>query len=156
MSIKNLFGTFRTLELLLFLPDDQFVSSSEIRKKFLEIKSGTLNAKLRKLKEEGLVEVLVKERLERAGDDKKEYKVSEDGKWIREELVLVGVQVLGSRIQEIVESKTASEVKGEKRGNQEIFNDFLMEFSEECAGMVEGDVLEEQHSLLKRMLDSYF
>ena len=154
-GVMTKLGTFEIVKLLLFLPEDHFITSSEIRRYFSEIKPGTLNAKLRKLKKEGLIEVRLKEKLERAGDDRQEYKLTKSGIENREGLVVKGLDVLGSKIREIVESKTAIDIKHNGENVQEVIQEFLMDFAEECAGMVKEDILKEQQELLKRMLKSY-
>ncbi len=157
MSIMTKFGIFEILKLFLFLSVDRFITSSEIRGHFSEIKSGTLNAKLRKLKKEGLIEVRLKEKLERAGDDRQEYKLTKSGVGKREELVTVGLRVLKNRIQKIVDSERTSDVgRPNKVAKNEMFRDFLMEFAEECTDIVEGEILKEQQEILVKLLNSYF
>ena len=86
MSKKVLFATLQTIELLLFLSPERFITSSKIRERFPEIPSATLDAKLRKLKKQGFVKVLEKER-KIAGDDRLEYKLSIEGEKVRKELM---------------------------------------------------------------------
>jgi len=155
MSTAYIAGILNGLKLLLFLPVDHFITSSEIRRYFSEIKPGTLNAKLRKLKKEGLIEVRLKEKLERAGDDRQEYKLTKSGLANREELVAVGLRVLESRIKKISEIKDSSELNRKEKNVQEIIEEFLMDFAEECAGMVKDNILKDQQEILKRMLKSY-
>ena len=52
MSVKNLFGTLNTFELLLFFNSTQYFIS-----KFNEMKPGALNAKLRKLYKENVIDM---------------------------------------------------------------------------------------------------
>ena len=156
MSIVNISGIFNTMKLLLFLPVDHFITSSRIRRHFSEIKVGTLNAKLRELKKKQLVEVRVKERLERAGDDKQEYKLTKAGVGKREELVSMGLRVFKDRIREILDSEASSERKHAEDGRQGVIDDFLVEFGYECSDIVKDGVLKELQIILRRMLHSYF
>ena len=55
MSVKNLFGILNTFELLLFFNSTQYITSSDLRSKFNEMKPGTLNAKLRKLFKDNII-----------------------------------------------------------------------------------------------------
>ena len=156
MNLDTLFGDSNTLELLLFLPEDQYIPSSKIRRKFFRVKPGTLYARLRKLKKEEFIDVHVKENLERAGDDKHEYKLTEKGIKKREELVGIILRLLGSRIHKEKDIDTAFHKKSEEQDKRQVFNDFLMEFTEECAGIVAKDTLEELQKILDAMLKSYF
>ncbi len=101
--------------------------------------------------------VQLKEKLDRAGDDRQEYRLTKNGVEKREELVAVGLGVLKSRIQKIVEEERISDVgRSNEVGKKEIFRDFLMEFAEECTDMVEGEILKEQQEILAKLLNSYF
>lgn len=157
MSTAYITGILNGLKLLLFLPVDHFITSSEIRSHFSEINPGTMNAKLRKLKKEGLVEVQLKEKLDRAGDDRQEYRLTKNGVEKREELVAMALLVLESRVQKIVESKVESEMGRPKEVNKhDLFRDFLIEFAEESVDIVEGEVLKEQQEILANLLNSYY
>ncbi len=156
MSIANIYGIFNTMKLLLFLPIDHFITSSRIRGHFSEIKPGTLNAKLRELKKKGLIEVRLKKHLERAGDDRQEYRLTKEGVRKREELVGMGLRVLKERIQKIVEDQTVSDMEQTDDSRNGGLKELLVEFGYECAELVKDDVLKELQVILKRMLTSYF
>ncbi len=156
MSIANIFGIFNTMKLLLFLSVDHFITSSRIRSHFSEIKVGTLNAKLRELKKKQLVEIQVKEHLERAGDDRQEYRLTKEGVRKREELVNMGLRILKDNILEISEEKTTSKREHTEDNRLGVIDDFLVEFGYECVEIIKDNVLKELQVILKRMLISYF
>lgn len=95
MSKKILFGTLDTIELLLFLSSfgNSFVTSSKIREKFPKIARNTLNLKLNKLAEQKLIERLEKVR-KVAGADRMEYKLTQTGREMTDELVKILKQIL--------------------------------------------------------------
>jgi len=157
MSTAYIVGILNGLKLLLFLPVDHFITSSEIRSHFPEIHPTTMNAKLRKLKKDGLIEVQFKEKLDRAGDDRQEYRLTKNGVEKREELVAIALLVLENRVKKIVESKVESEMgRPNEVDKNDLFRDFLMEFAEKSVDMVEGEVLKEQQEILAKLLNSYF
>ncbi|MFW9971993.1 MAG: hypothetical protein ACFFDF_17520 [Candidatus Odinarchaeota archaeon] len=104
MSKNYISGIFDTFALLKFLPSNKFLSSGELRKKFADIKSGTLNAKLRKLHRDGLIDFREKV-LERAGDDKREYKLNTNGIKARNDLVSKIIHILEPEINTLINQK---------------------------------------------------
>ena len=108
------------------------------------------------MKKKGLIEVRLKEHLERAGDDRQEYRLTKGGVRKREELVGMGLRVLNEKIQKIVEDQTVSDMEQTDDSRNGEPEEFLVEFGYECAEIVKDDVLKELQVILKRMLTSYF
>ncbi len=152
MSRKVLFGALDTLEILLFLSSKKYISSGIIRKKFHLIKPGTIYQKLKKLMAQGFI-VNKSKKMTRAGDDRMEYKLTEEGKKLKNSLVNRGLVVLKEAINSIIVHKTsfAEEIPVEDKNEQ--IEEFLIEFSEESTEMVDNETLKEQQKILERLLN---
>ena len=97
-----------TLEIFLFISDSQFITSGDIRRKFEKIKVGTVDAKLRKLHQESLIEIKHQE-IVRAGDDRYGYKLTKHGVVVRKELLQKTMRILDPEIRKIITLKTTRE-----------------------------------------------
>ena len=154
MSVKIIQGSLDTLELLLFLSDDQFITSGDIRRKFETIKSGTVDAKLRKLRNEGIIEITHQEII-RAGDDRYGYKLTKHGVGVREELLQKTMRMLHPEIRKIITQKTKVETNNKTQDKKELIDEFLQEFTVDCKTLVSNELLSEIQGILKSMLNSY-
>ncbi|KKN43223.1 hypothetical protein LCGC14_0705360 [marine sediment metagenome] len=152
MSKKVLFGALDTLEILLFLSSKKYRSSGVIRKKFQVIKPGTIYQKLKKLMAQGFV-VKKSKKMERAGDDQMEYKLTEEGKKLKNSLVNRGLVVLKEAINSMMKNNSVDTKKPFMEDKNEQIEEFLIEFSEDSAEMVDSGTLKEQQEILKRLLD---
>jgi DNA-binding PadR family transcriptional regulator len=152
MSVKILQGSLNTLELLLFLSDDQFITSGDIRRNFETIKAGTVDAKLRKLRDEGLIEINHQEIL-RAGDDRYAYKLTKKGSITRNDLLQKTMRILHPEISKIINQKT--KVESKEQDKNDLVKEFLEEFTMECTKFVPPEALGELQGIIKSMLNSY-
>ncbi|HDZ18482.1 hypothetical protein LCGC14_0748260 [marine sediment metagenome] len=152
MSKKVLFGALDTLEILLFLSSKKYISSGVIRKKFHMIKPGTIYQKLKKLMAQGFI-VKKSKKMDRAGDDQMEYKLTEGGKKLKHSLVNRGLLVLKEAINSMMKYKSAVTKKPLMEDKTEQIEEFLIEFSEESAEMVDNETLKEQQKILERLLN---
>lgn len=149
MSKKVLFGSLDTLAILLFLSPKKYITSGIIRRQFSSIEPGTIYKKLKKLEQQGIVEKKTKKG-DYAGDDRTEFKLTEDGAKMRIKLVERGLEVLYDVINKIVKQKTAEEPFIEDKEEQ--IENFLLEFSRECLSLVDKETLKEQQQVLKKLL----
>ena len=156
MSVKNLFGSLETIALLLYLSPNNFIESSQIRDQFNHILEGTLNAKLRKLEQQGMVKIQKKKQLKRAGDDKNRYRLTSMGKKVREELTSRNIDVLQNNIEQIVKQNKIKTEKTFKNKNKEQSKNLLTKFSKECSTLVGAELLQEQIKILEKLLKSHF
>ncbi len=149
MSKKILYGTLDTINLLIFLSSfgEKYTTSSKLREKFPDIKRHTLDMKLKKLKEQKLVEWLIK-KPQIAGADKREYRLTKEGVKVCNDLIELNFKILEPVINKMVQSDLKS-----SKLNEEIINNILMEFSEESTDMVTKEILEEQVKLLRKSLE---
>lgn len=154
MSKKILFGTLDTIELLIFLNSfgEKYTTSSKLREKFPDIKRHTLDMKLKKLKEQMLVEWLVK-KPKTAGADKREYRLTKEGMKVCKDLIELNLKILEPVIHKMAQSGIKSREKPTITLNQDIIKNILMEFSEESTDLVAKDVLKEQVKLLRKSLE---
>ncbi|KKM64413.1 hypothetical protein LCGC14_1501610 [marine sediment metagenome] len=152
MSKKVLFGVLDTLEILLFLSSKKYISSGAIRKKFHLIKPGTIYQKLKKLIAQGFI-VKKSKKMIRAGDETMEYKLTEEGIRLRGSLVNRGLTVLQEVINSMMKNNSAVIQKPLMEDKNEQIEEFLIEFSEECAEMVDNETLKELQKTLERLLN---
>ena len=149
MSERLLFGSFDTLEILLFLSPKKFISSGIIRKNFKVISPGTIRQKLYSLIQQGFVEKKTKKG-DRAGDDRTEFKLTVLGDKLRLKLLERGIEVLYDVLDQIVKRTTSKEFLMENK--EEKVKAFLTEFSKESQRVVGQQTLKEQLGLLERLL----
>lgn len=154
MSKKILFGSLDTIALLLSLSSEKFISSGIIHNKFHTVDSGTIYQKLKKLIEQGFIEEKTK-KMARAGDDQMEYRLTDEGLKFRNMPVNRGLVVLNNAINTIVKQKTNIIEKTLVEDKEEKVKDFLMEFSEDCAEMVNRETLIEQQKILEKLLRKF-
>ncbi len=154
MSKKVLFGAFDTLEMMLLLSPKKLVSSGIIRKKFHMIQPGTIYKKLEKLIEQGFIEKKAI-KVTRAGDDQMEYKLTDEGLMFRSGLVNRGLVVLQEAINSMKQLKDTATQKLAMGDENEKITELIMEFSEECSGMVDNQTLQEQQRILQRLLQKF-
>ena len=152
MSKKVLFGVLDTLEILLFLSSKKYISSGAIRKKFHLIKPGTIYQKLKKLIAQGFI-VKKSKKMIRAGDETMEYKLTEEGIRFRSSLVNRGLVVLQEAINSMIKDNFVVTKKHLMEDKNEQIEAFLIEFSEECAEVVDNETLNEQQKILQRLLN---
>lgn len=126
MSVKILQGSLDTLEILLFISDSQFITSGDIRRKFEKIKAGTMDDKLRKLHNEGVIEIK-QQKIVRAGDDRYGYKLTKYGVVVRKELLQKTMRILDPEIRKTITLKTTSEHESKNQDKKELINEFLHE-----------------------------
>jgi DNA-binding PadR family transcriptional regulator len=154
MSEKILLGSLDTLALLLFLNSKMYISSGDIRKQFHEIEPGTIYQKIRKLSDQGFIEKRTL-KMERAGDDQVEYKLTEKGAEFRNKLVNRGLTVLKGVIDSMVKKQFDDTEKPFIEDKKEQIKNFLMEFWGECTELVDKETLGEQQKVLGRLLKKY-
>jgi len=154
MSKKILFGTLDTIELLIFLSSfgEKYTTSSKLREKFPDIKRHTLDMKLKKLKEQKLVEWLVK-KAKTAGADKREYRLTKEGIKVCKDLIELNFKILEPILNKMVQSTIKNKEKSTINIKEDTINNILMEFSEETAEIVSKDVLEGQLKVLRKSLE---
>lgn len=150
MSKKVLFGSLDTLAILLFLSPKKYITSGIIRKQFNTIEPGTIYKKLKKLGQQGIIEKKTKKG-NFAGDDRTEFKLTEDGAKMRVKLVERGLEVMYDVVNKLVKQKTTRESPVEDKKEQ--IKNFLMKFAGECIGMVDNEILKEQQEILKNLLN---
>lgn len=154
MSVKIIQGSLASLELLVFLSDTQFITSGDIRRRFGKIKVGTLDAKLRKLRNESIIEINHQEII-RAGDDRYGYKLTKKGIITRNDLLRKIMQILTPEIKKMITQKTKGETKDKTQDKKELIDEFLQEFTVDCKNLVSNEILSDLQGILKNMLHSY-
>ena len=155
MSKETLFGLLDTIELLLFLSPDNYITSSTFRERFSHTLSGTIYNRLIILRNQGFVEVLKKKPI-RAGDDTNEYRLTAEGVKFRNELIARSMKVLKREIEKVVKKKVTALEQPIIEDKEEQIKNFLLEISGECEGMINDETLMELQKLLKRLLSKMF
>jgi len=77
MKLNTIKGAIENIAIMKFLKSENFITSSKIREAFPDIKSGTLEQRLRDLANQKLL--IKREREYGLAEDKIEYKLSERG-----------------------------------------------------------------------------
>lgn len=85
MSIPRIFNSLRIIALFQFLSTDKFITSSKIRELFPKTYEKTLYQRLGAFHSSGLIEKLEKKG-DRAGEDRREYKLTPEGNKIKKKL----------------------------------------------------------------------
>jgi len=88
----------------------------------------------------------------RAGDDQMEYKLTDKGLAFRRGLVNRGLVVLKEVIESMKQQNDTTTQKFIMGDENEKITELIMEFSEECSGMVDNQTLQEQQRTLQRLL----
>ena len=155
MSITVLKGSLETIELLIFLRHDNYITSRKIREKFKNTSSGTLYMRLKKLIYQGLLLKLTKKG-DFAGDDRTEYKLSEKGLIVRKDLIDYNITILNPIINLLIKEKTLGMENTEVEDKNEKVQDFLIEFSEEISEMVDNTSIVNLQKIIEKLLKKYF
>ena len=77
-----------------------------------------------------------------------------EGKRLRDKLIQYNIEVLAPEIEKILKQKIRKIEKPLIQDKEEKITDFIMEFSEECKGMVNNETLKEQQEALKKLMNN--
>ncbi len=155
MSKKRLFGSLATIELLFYLSSENFITSGIIRTQFNTVPYQTIYKRLTTLKNQGYVEEMEKSG-DYAGDDRREYKVTESGLQFREEITENMVKLLQPAIDKMIQQKTKDLQTPILEDKEEQIKNFILEFSGECEGIINDETSVELQKILKRLLTKIF
>ncbi len=151
MSEKRLFNAIRKIALLQLLNTTEFITSKKIRNHFPQEFKISFYDRIETFHNLGWIEILEKEG-DFAGDDRREYKLTQKGAQVREKLLKEIITLLEPVIAQIVQKKVASIEEPIVKNKEEQIENFLLEFSGESEGIVNDETLAELQKILKRLL----
>ncbi len=153
MSSTRMWNALRSIVILKRLDIERFTTSRKIRNLFPDLSQDTLYSKINALASFGFIEIL-KKGGEFGGDDRREYKLTVEGKELRDKLIQYNIEVLSPEIEKILKAKIRKIEKPLIQDKEEKIIDFIMEFSEECKGMVNNETLKGQQAVLRKLLEN--
>ena len=148
-----MWNALRSIVILKLLDIDSFTTSRKIRNLFPDLSQDTLYSKINALASFGFIEILKKGGAF-GGDDRREYKLTIEGKRLRDKLIKYNIEVLAPEIEKILKQKIGKIENPLIQDKEEKITDFIMEFSEECKGMVDNETLKEQQAVIKKLLEN--